>query len=149
MRASSRPVSPPSSSTLPSAWSDGIARHQLDRAAGRVLAVQRALRAAQDLDALDVEQREQRALDARVVARRRRTCRTPGSKVCSASGWPMPRMNTFALNEEPRPCTMLRFGTAPWSPSTVRACMSRSSSTLNALTATGHLLQAARRVASR
>ncbi|MNU96222.1 hypothetical protein D3C71_862520 [compost metagenome] len=37
---------------------------QLDRAAGGVLAVQRALRAAQHFQLLDVEQREQRAIDA-------------------------------------------------------------------------------------
>jgi len=41
--------------------------HQLDRAAGGVLAVQRALRAAQHLDPFDVEQGEQGAVDARVV----------------------------------------------------------------------------------
>src|SRR5690606_30078257 len=40
---------------------------QLDRAAGGVLAVQRALRAAQHFHLGDVEQGEQRAVDARVV----------------------------------------------------------------------------------
>ncbi len=46
---------------------EGVLGGQLDRAAGGVLAVQRALRATQHFQLLDVEQREQRAIDARVV----------------------------------------------------------------------------------
>src|SRR5690606_17549694 len=46
---------------------EGIAGGDLDRPAGGVLAVQRALRATQHFDLLDVEQREHRAVDARVV----------------------------------------------------------------------------------
>ena len=45
----------------------GIPGYHLDRPAGGVLAVQRALRAAQHFHALDVEQADQPALDARVV----------------------------------------------------------------------------------
>src|SRR5690606_31748016 len=62
---------------------------------------------------------------------------TPGSKVCSASGWPMPRMNTLTLLAEPRPCTMLRLGTAPCRPVTSLACRLARSSSPKALTATG------------
>ncbi|MNN40779.1 hypothetical protein D3C81_1548650 [compost metagenome] len=62
---------------------------------------------------------------------------TPGSKVCSASGWPMPRMNTLTLLDEPRPCAMFMFGTAPCRPSTVDACRSLICSSPKALTATG------------
>src|SRR5690606_37957350 len=62
---------------------------------------------------------------------------TPGSKVCSESGWPMPRMKTLTVFDEPRPGTMLRLGTAPCRPLTSWACRSRSCSSPNALTATG------------
>src|SRR5690606_8636174 len=62
---------------------------------------------------------------------------TPGSKVCSASGWPMPRMNTLTLLDEPRPWTMLRFGTAPCRPPMSPAWRSLSCSSPNAVTATG------------
>src|SRR3546814_20188394 len=62
---------------------------------------------------------------------------TPGSKVCSASGWPMPRMKTLTLLAEPRPWTMLRLGTAPCRPVTSLACRLARSSSLKALTATG------------
>src|SRR5690606_8057420 len=62
---------------------------------------------------------------------------TPGSKVCSASGCPMPRMKTLVLLAEPRPCTMLRFGTAPCNPVTSAAWRVSRSSSLKALTATG------------
>ena len=44
-----------------------LAGGDLDRAAGAVLAVKRALRAAQHFDLLHVEEVEQRAVDARVV----------------------------------------------------------------------------------
>src|SRR5690606_926883 len=62
---------------------------------------------------------------------------TPGSNECSASGWPMPRMKTLMELAEPRPWTMLRFGTAPCRPSMLLAWRSRSDSSPKAVTATG------------